>query len=154
MSPAKLFFKLMEAGRLGQKAGAGFYDYPGGESEEVKRMIEELQEAGEVPTGTPFSVERLMYPLINEAALCVQENIASLTDIDMSMVAGTGMTYGGERVGPLVIADKIGLDNVVETLEELAEKLGPRFRPARPLKLRVRAGHLGVKSGRGFHEYA
>ncbi len=154
MSPAKLFFKLMQAGRLGQKAGAGFYDYPGGESEEVKRMIEELQEAGEVPTGTPFSVERLMYPLINEAALCVQENIASLTDIDMSMVAGTGMTYGGERVGPLVIADKIGLDNVVETLEELAEKLGPRFRPARPLKLRVRAGHLGVKSGRGFHEYA
>jgi 3-hydroxyacyl-CoA dehydrogenase len=96
----------------------------------------------------------LMFPLINEAALCVQENIASITDIDMSMVAGTGMTYGGERVGPLVIADKIGLDVVVETLESLAEELGPRYRPSRPLKLRVRAGHLGEKAGKGFHEYA
>jgi 3-hydroxyacyl-CoA dehydrogenase len=154
MAPAALFLKLMEAGRLGQKSGAGFYDYPGGESEKVKGMIEALQASGAVATGTGFSVERLMYPLINEAAMCVQENIASLSDIDMSMVAGTGMTYGGERVGPLVVADKIGLDTVVETLEQLAETLGPRFRPARPLKLRVRAGHLGEKTGKGFYEYA
>jgi 3-hydroxybutyryl-CoA dehydrogenase len=72
----------------------------------------------------------------------------------MSMIAGTGMTYGGERVGPLAIADKIGLDVVVEALESLAKELGPRFRPSRPLKLRVRAGHLGEKMGKGFHEYA
>jgi len=154
MSPAPLFLKLMEAGRLGEKSGAGFFEHPGGESDAVHAMIEELQESGAVPTGTRFSVERLMYPLINEAALCIQENIASITDIDMSMVAGTGMTYGGERVGPLVIADKIGLDVVVEQLKALAEELGPRFRPSRPLKLRVRAGHLGEKTGRGFHEYA
>jgi len=154
MSPAPLFFKLSEAGRLGEKSGAGFYDHPGGDSDVVNGMIKDLQESGAVPTGTTFSVERLMYPLLNEAALCVQENIASVTDIDMSMVAGTGMTYGGERVGPLVIADKIGLDVVTQTLEGLAEELGPRFRPARPLKLRVRAGHLGEKTGRGFHEYA
>jgi len=154
MSPASLFFKLVETGRLGEKSGAGFYDHPGGESDAVNGMIKELQESGAVPTGTRFSIERLMYPLINEAALCIQENIASITDIDMSMVAGTGMTYGGERVGPLVIADKIGLDIVVETMEALAKELGPRFRPSRPLKLRVRAGHLGEKSGKGFHEYA
>ncbi|MFQ6100980.1 MAG: 3-hydroxyacyl-CoA dehydrogenase [Anaerolineae bacterium] len=154
MSPAPLFVKLLEAGRLGEKSGAGFYDHPGGESEVVKGMIKELQESGAVPTGTKFSVERLMYPVINEAALCVQENIASITDIDMAMVAGTGMTYGGERIGPLAIADKIGLDVVVETLEALGKELGPRFRPGRPLKLRVRAGHLGVKTGKGFHEYA
>jgi 3-hydroxyacyl-CoA dehydrogenase len=150
MSPAPLFFKLIEAGRMGEKSGAGFYDHPGGESDAVNGMIKELA-AGAV---TKFSVERLMYPLINEAALCVQENIASITDIDMSMVAGTGMTYGGERVGPLVIADKVGLDVVVETLKALEKELGPRFRPARPLKLRVRAGHLGEKTGKGFHEYA
>jgi 3-hydroxyacyl-CoA dehydrogenase len=154
MSPAPLFLKLIEAGRLGEKSGAGFFDHPGGESDAVNGMVKELKESGAVPTGTEFTVERLMYPLINEAALCVQENIASITDIDMSMVAGTGMTYGGERVGPLVIADKIGLDAMVETLEALAEDLGPRFRPVRPLKLRVRAGHLGEKTGKGFHEYA
>jgi 3-hydroxyacyl-CoA dehydrogenase len=154
MSPAPLFIKLVESGRLGEKSGAGFYDHPGGESDVVKGMIKDLQDSGEVPTGTKFSVERLMYPLINESALCVQENIASITDIDMSMVAGSGMTYGGDRIGPLAIADKIGLDVVVETLEKLAEELGPRFRPARPLKLRVRAGHLGEKAGKGFHEYA
>jgi 3-hydroxyacyl-CoA dehydrogenase len=154
MSPAPLFLKLIEAGRLGEKSGAGFYDHPGGESDVVNGMIKELQESGAVPAGTKFSGERLMYPLINEAALCVQENIASITDIDMSMVAGTGMTYSGERVGPLVVADKIGLDAVVETLTTLAGELGPRFRPVRPLKLRVRAGHLGEKTGKGFHEYA
>jgi len=154
MSPAPLFLRLVEAGRMGEKSGAGFFDHPGGESDVVNGMIKELQEAGAVPTGTEFSINRLMYPLINEAALCVQENIASITDIDMSMVAGTGMTHDGERVGPLVIADKIGLDVVVETLETLEKELGPRFRPARPLKLRVRAGHLGEKTGKGFHEYA
>ena len=154
MSPAPLFLKLVEAGRLGEKSGAGFYEHPGGESEIVHGMIEELQGSGAVPAGTAFSVERLMYPLLNEAALCVQENIASITDIDMSMVAGTGMTYGGERIGPLAIADKIGLDMVVDALGMLAEELGPRFRPTRPLKLRVRAGHLGEKTGQGFHEYA
>ncbi len=154
MSPAPLFMRLVEAGRMGEKSSAGFFDHPGGESDVVNGMIKELQEAGAVPTGTEFSINRLMYPLINEAALCVQENIASITDIDMSMVAGTGMTHDGERVGPLVIADKIGLDVVVETLETLEKELGPRFRPARPLKLRVRAGHLGEKTGKGFHEYA
>jgi len=154
MSPAYLFPSLVAAGRLGEKSGAGFYDHPGGESAAVNAMIKELQQSGTVPSGTKFSVERLMYPLINEAALCVQENIASITDIDMSMVAGTRMTYGGERIGPLAVADKIGLDVLVGTLEELAKELGPRFLPSRPLKLRVRAGHLGVKTGKGFHEYA
>jgi len=151
MSPAPLFEKLVAAGRLGEKSSAGFYDHPGGESEAVNGMIKDLQKSGAV---TKFSVERLMYPLINEAALCVQEHIASVTDIDMSMIAGTGMTYGGERIGPLAIADKIGLDAVVQALEVLEKELGPRFHPSRPLTLRVRAGHLGVKAGKGFHEYA
>jgi 3-hydroxyacyl-CoA dehydrogenase len=154
MSPAPLFSMLTDAGRLGEKSGAGFYDHPGGESDAVHGMVADLQAAGEIPTGTVFSVERLMYPLINEAALCIQESIASLTDIDMSMVAGTGMTFGGTRLGPLAIADKIGLDSVLDTLHELTDALGPRFRPSRPIKLRVRAGHLGEKVGKGFHEYS
>lgn len=153
MTPARLFEKLLENNRLGEKSGAGFYDHPGGESEEVHQMIEDLQSSGEVKSGTPFSVERLMYPLINEAAQCVLESVATMTDIDMAMVAGTGMTYEGERVGPLVIADRIGVDVIVDKLWELEEVFGSRFRPARPLRLRVRAGHLGVKTGKGFYEH-
>ncbi len=153
MTPARLFEKLLEAGRLGEKSGAGFYDHPGGESEEVHQMIEDLQDAGDVASGTSFSVERVMYPLINEAAQCVLENVSTMTDIDMAMVAGTGMTYEGDRVGPLVVADRIGLDDVAEALRDLEETFGPRFRPARPLRLRVRAGHLGVKTGKGFYEH-
>jgi 3-hydroxyacyl-CoA dehydrogenase len=153
MTPAPLFEKLLEAGRLGEKSGSGFYDHPGGESEEVHQMMQDLQGSGEVESGTSFSVERLMYPLINEAAQCVLENVATMTDIDMAMVAGTGMTYEGDRVGPLVIADRIGLDEAVDKLWALEEAFGPRFRPARPLRLRVRAGHLGVKAGKGFYEH-
>jgi 3-hydroxyacyl-CoA dehydrogenase len=153
MTPAPLFERLLEAGRLGEKSGSGFYDHPGGESEEVHQMMQDLQGSGEVESETSFSVERLMYPLINEAAQCVLENVASMTDIDMAMVAGTGMTYEGDRVGPLVIADRIGLDEVADKLWELEEAFGPRFRPARPLRLRVRAGHLGVKAGKGFYEH-
>ena len=52
------------------------------------------------------------------------------------------------------IADEMGLDCVLEGLEELFQQYGERFRPARLLKTKVRAGHLGVKAGRGFHEYA
>jgi len=153
MTPARLFEKLLDEGRLGEKSGAGFYDHPGGESEVVHQMIETLQSAGDVASGTSFSVERVMYPLINEAAQCVLENVATMTDIDMAMVAGTGMTYEGDRVGPLVVADRIGLDEVEGKLKELEDEFGPRFRPARPLRLRVRAKHLGVKTGKGFYEH-
>jgi len=153
MSPALLFRRLLDAGRLGEKSGAGFYDHPGGESDVVNELIGAIRVSGEAPTGTEFSVERLMYRLINEAALCVQENIASIADIDMAMIAGTGMTFGGERLGPLAIADRIGLEAVIDTLARLVRTLGPRFRPSRPLTLRVRAGHAGKESGKGFHEY-
>jgi len=155
MRPAGLFHKLLAAGRLGEKAGAGFYGYGSESDEPVEAMIAEMQRTGEARTGTPFSVERLMYPLINEASLCLQERIAGLADIDMAMVAGTGMTWRGERMGPLALADHLGLDAVLAGLEKFQAEPwgGERFRPARLLKLKVRAGHLGRKVGKGFHEY-
>jgi 3-hydroxyacyl-CoA dehydrogenase len=64
------------------------------------------------------------------------------------------MTYNGERMGPLAVADTIGLDAVLEELQNLEAGYGLRFRPARMLKLKVRAGHLGKKVGKGFHEYS
>ncbi len=154
MTPAYLFFKLVQAKRFGEKTGAGFYDYPGtGDSEAVIKMIKEVQAEGKAQTGTEFSWERLIMPMINEAVLCVTEHIAAVNDIDMAMIAGTGMTYKGERMGPLQLADTLGLDYVLQKLEEFTAKYGPRFRPARLLKTKVRAGHLGKKVGKGFMEY-
>ncbi len=155
MRGAALFPLLVAAGRLGEKSGAGFYGYAAETDEPVKDMIAELHSTGAVkPSGRAFAADRLIMPLINEAALCLQEHIASPADIDMAMVAGTGMTYAGERLGPLAVADRLGLDVVVAKLEALQAIYGERFRPARLLRTKVRAGHLGPKSGRGFHEYA
>ena len=154
MRGAALFPRLMQAGRLGEKSGAGFYGYGAESDEPVKQMIADAQAAGEArPSGRAFEADRLIMPLINEAALCLQEHIASPGDIDLAMVAGTGMTYGGERVGPLAVADILGLDTVVAKLEALQAAYGDRFQPARLLRTKVRAGHVGRKGGRGFHEY-
>jgi 3-hydroxyacyl-CoA dehydrogenase len=152
MQNALLTPRLVKMGRLGEKSGAGFYGYGDKTDEETYRQVEEIKKEKGV-TGSEFTPQRLVYPLINEATLCVQENIASVNDIDMAMIAGAGMSYQGERMGPLAVADTIGLDAVLEGLRELEAKYGPRFHPSRMLKLKVRAGHLGKKVGKGFHEY-
>jgi len=153
VKPAALFEKLYGAGRYGEKASAGFYGYAGETDEPVKKMIAQIQEETGI-RGTLFSVERCFLPLINEAALCLQENIASPADIDMAMMAGTGMKKGDTPMGPLAIADEMGLDKVLAMLEEFQAKFGERFRPAWLLRLKVKANHLGVKTGKGFLEHA
>jgi 3-hydroxyacyl-CoA dehydrogenase len=150
---AKIFQKLYEAGRFGEKAGAGFYGYGDQTDEPVKEMIKEIQSQPGAVTGTEFSPDRVMMPLINEAVLCLQEHVASASDIDMAAIAGIGMKMGDERMGPLAMADRIGLDVVLQNLEKFKEELGPRFHPARLLRLHVRAGHLGDKTGEGFLEH-
>ena len=120
----------------------------------MKQIVKALQAAGEVRTGTIFTDERLMMVLINEAILCITENVANVNDIDMAMIAGTGMTYKGERMGPLQLADHLGLDTVLNSLEQLTGEYGKRFMPARLLRTKVRAGHLGKQVGKGFMEYA
>lgn len=153
-----LLEKLYKAGRLGEKAGAGFYGYGDQTDEPVKEMIQEIQAQPGAITGTEFSVERLMMPLVNEAALCAMEEIANINDIDMACIAGLGMQVRQEdgqavRMGPLEYADSVGLDVVMEQLEELEKKLGPRFHPVDLLYQKVKAGELGKKTGRGFMEY-
>jgi len=152
MESALLMPKLAEMGRLGEKSGAGFFGYGDQTDEPTLKLIDEIKQQKGI-ADSEFSPERLVYPLINEATLCVQENIASVNDIDMAMIAGAGMTYLGERAGPLAVVDTIGLDVVLEGLQTLEAKYGTRFRPSRLLKLKVRAGHLGKKVGKGFHEY-
>ncbi len=148
-----LFKVLFDAGRLGEKAGAGFYGYGDQTDEPVKAMIKQLQDDGKARTGTEFSWQRLMMPLINEAVICVTETISPPDKIDMAAIAGIGMKYGEERMGPLQLADVLGLDVVLAELKKLQIQYGNRFRPARLLKTKVRAGHLGKKVGKGFFEY-
>jgi len=150
MKGAVMFEKLYTAGRYGEKVGAGFYGYGDNTDEPVKAMVAELTGGQKLSEFTP---ERLMYPLINEAAYAVQENIADVRDVDMAMIAGTGMTVDGERMGPLALADKLGLDVVVADLEALEKKYGLRFHPAEKLYELVKDGHLGEKTRDGFLEY-
>jgi 3-hydroxyacyl-CoA dehydrogenase len=157
VKPAKLFSKLLDAGRLGEKAGVGFYNYGKTDATPLEALIEEVQRAEDVDVGTRFSPERLIMPFLNEAALCVEEEIANVNDIDMACIAGLGMAINkdGEsvRMGPLEYMDELGLDVVVAQMEELAEEFGTRFQPVDILLQKVRAGNLGKKTGYGFKEY-
>jgi len=158
MEAAALFKEIFDAGRFGEKVGAGWYDYPGGgHSAAVDELVKKLQEEGKVKTGTKFSVDRLMMPMLNEAFMCVEEGIANVNDIDMACIAGIGMQVNkdGElvRMGPLEYADELGLDVVLEKLQALEKELGRRFKPADTLVKKVKAGELGKKTKRGFREY-
>ncbi len=150
MKGAIMFEKLFKAGRYGEKSGAGFYGYGDNTDEPVQQMIAEVSGGRMLSEFTP---ERLMYPLINEAAYAVQEGIADVRDVDMALIAGTGMAVHGERMGPLALADKLGLDVVVKGLEEFEQKLGSRFHPAEKLCELVKEGRLGEKTRGGFLEY-
>src|SRR5512136_3008686 len=149
MQGAEMFERLVKVGRLGEKSGAGFYSYGDKSDEPVKAIIAELS-AGK---HTQFTPERLMYQMLNEAARCVEEGIADTKDIDMSMIAGSGMTYKGDRIGPLALSDKLGLDVIVKGLEEFEAKYGLRFHPCDKLYELVKAGRLGEKTKAGFLEY-
>ena len=155
MAPAALWEKITAAGRFGVKSGAGFYSYSGegtggGVDEAVAAMIAQVQKETGI-SGTKFSTERLVYPMINEGIICLQEQVSSATDMDISMLAGIG--FPQDKGGILKYADALGLDVVLATLERFTQELGPRFWPAPMLKRMVAAGHLGQKTGRGFFTY-
>ncbi len=153
MKPALILQKMVERKRFGQKSGAGFYVYDQSkEYEPIEKIIEEVQKETGV-RGTKFSMDRLMYAMINEAVLAFQENVATAADIDMGTLAGLGFPQdkGG---GPLHYADRIGIDVVLEGLKRFTEELGPRFWPAYHLKKMVAAGWLGEKTKKGFFDYA
>ncbi|MBX9878907.1 MAG: 3-hydroxybutyryl-CoA dehydrogenase [Candidatus Obscuribacterales bacterium] len=96
-----------------------------------------------------FITTRLGLVLINEAAFALMEGLSSPEEIDL------GMTLGyNHPMGPLALADFIGLDICQHILETLNEGFGdPKYRPCPLIKQLVSAGHLGRKTGRGFYEY-
>jgi 3-hydroxybutyryl-CoA dehydrogenase len=97
-----------------------------------------------------FIVNRILIPMINEACFTLQEGIASPADIDTAMKLGTNVP-----MGPLELADFIGLDTVLFIAEVLHDGMGdPKYRPNPLLRQYVDAGWYGRKSGKGFYSYA
>jgi 3-hydroxybutyryl-CoA dehydrogenase len=97
-----------------------------------------------------FVVNRILCPMINEAIFCLQEKLATAEDIDQGMKLGCN-----HPIGPLALADMIGLDVMLAVMNVLYEGFNdPKYRPALLLKDMVAAGYLGRKTGRGFYNYA
>jgi 3-hydroxybutyryl-CoA dehydrogenase len=96
-----------------------------------------------------FVVNRVLMPLVNEAIFVLYENIATAEDIDKAIHLGLN-----HPMGPLALADLIGLDTTLAILETMHRELGePKYRPCPLLRQYVAAGWLGRKVGRGFYRY-
>ena len=95
-----------------------------------------------------FVSNRVLMPMINDAIHCLQEGVASREGIDTIMKLGAN-----HPMGPLELADFIGLDTCLAILEILHEELGEKYRPSSLLERMVADGKLGRKSGEGFYEY-
>lgn len=117
---------------------------------EVSKFIDSLnKEAIEVEESPGFVVNRILVPMINEAIFLLEEGVASAEDIDKAMKFGAN-----HPIGPLALADLIGLDVCLAIMNTLYEEFSDsKYRPAFLLKKKVRAGQLGRKTKEGFFEY-
>jgi 3-hydroxyacyl-CoA dehydrogenase/enoyl-CoA hydratase/3-hydroxybutyryl-CoA epimerase len=139
---------MVKDGSLGKKAGRGFYAYQKGRERGAPTKWAWDGRSPERPAeGVPGELtavqKRLIYPMINEAAKCLDEGVVrEAWMVDLAMVLGTG--FAPFRGGPLHTADALGLDRLVREMDELARTAGPRFEPS-PLLRSLAA------EGRRFH---
>jgi 3-hydroxybutyryl-CoA dehydrogenase len=112
----------------------------------AERMGKTVAQASDFPG---FISNRILVPMINEAVYCLMEGVGDRESIDTVMKLGMN-----HPMGPLTLADLIGLDTCLAIMEVLHEGLGDdKYRPCPLLRSYVEAGRLGRKSGRGFYEY-
>ncbi|HEY2631167.1 MAG TPA: 3-hydroxyacyl-CoA dehydrogenase NAD-binding domain-containing protein [Solirubrobacteraceae bacterium] len=135
--------KLVSEGKLGAKTGGDGVYSPTGDPN-LK---------GENDPDVAELVELLTLKTFVEAALVLQEGVATHRDIDFGMMAGAGLDPRRGLMPPFMKADVEGLDSVLERLENATERYGERFTPPTVLRRLVAQGRLGQKSGQGFYAY-
>ncbi|HEX7025589.1 MAG TPA: fatty acid oxidation complex subunit alpha FadJ [Gemmatimonadales bacterium] len=145
MTPGPGIAKMVEAGRLGRKAGKGFYAYHGGHKTDPAAEAYRILGIKPLASVDAREVERrLVYIMLNEAALAASESvIRSARDGDIGAIFGIG--YPPFLGGPLRYMDSLGAKSVVGTLESLAAAYGPRFAPA-PVLVEI------ARTGETFHQ--
>ena len=117
----------------------------------VQQLAERLGKTTAVAEDFPgFLVNRILIPMINEAAYALHEGVGSIASIDTAMKLGAN-----HPMGPLELADLIGLDTCLSIMQVIQEGMGDsKYRPCPLLVKYVQAGWLGRKTGRGFYDYA